>query len=122
MLSRLSRLLLSRRWRRLVAARSITQRFRPTVEGLEERWTPAQRVWLGTLDSDPTKPGNWSGDAVPEGTDEAVFNNQATNHFQLEANDTLTVGKLTVETSFTQSFRVLIDFTLSMGQVAGNST
>jgi hypothetical protein len=74
------------------------RRFRPLVEGLEERWTPATKTWLGTVDTNALNADNWQG-GVPGVNDEAVFNGQATKDMILSATSTQTVGKLTVATT-----------------------
>lgn len=116
-----SRLVSLWRARKRPASRKVWS-FRPSVEGLEERWIPAQITWLGTTSTNPMLAANWSTNSVPTPRDEAVFDNNATADMVLVGGNTLNVGKLTVTNNFADKFIVVGTLNVSMGAVAGNST
>ncbi|MBL8798724.1 MAG: autotransporter-associated beta strand repeat-containing protein, partial [Planctomycetia bacterium] len=62
------------------------QLFRPGLEDLEHRITPATITWSGALSSDWNVPGNWVGGVVPKANDDLVFNAAGLNGANMNNN------------------------------------
>src|SRR5207237_1182205 len=69
------------RWSRFFRARPAGSKaparsrswFRPGFERLEDRLTPATRVWSGVASPDWNNASNWVGGAVPSNGDDLIF-------------------------------------------------
>ncbi len=99
-----------------------TRTFRPRLEVLEDRYAPATIAWTGAVSDDMTMAGNWQGNTRPGSNDEAVFTGGMVRAAQVPSGGSLTVGKLTVDSSYISVITVNGSLTVAVGNVAGNST
>ena len=67
---------------------------RLVVEQLESREVPADRHWLGTIDSDWHRAGNWLGDLAPGANDVAVLSGTPTNAPEIPFDTSATVANV----------------------------